>query len=248
MKKVILFSAAMSAAAVSSYAQSLVAGWDFSQFQFDGSADTTGDFVGNPSIDSNFGVNASTLYWDGSFSTTAIDFGGAFAFAPADVFGSNGAQQSGNLTTPGLGGDFSGSGFGLRFGTGAEGEEFVFALDTTTFGDISLTFDAQTNNGSSDLQFAYSTNGGASYTNFGSAVTVGSSSALQTVDMSAVDAIEGLAQALIKVSISGLSGAETLSLDNVQVLSAGAAVPEPSSFAAIFGGLALAFAAARRRN
>ncbi|MGB0259461.1 MAG: PEP-CTERM sorting domain-containing protein, partial [Coraliomargarita sp.] len=148
----------------------------------------------------------------------------------------------------GLGGNFSGSGFGLRFGTGAEGEEFVFALDTTTFGDISLTFDAQTNNGSSDLQFAYSANGGASYTNFGSAVTVGSSSALQTVDMSAADAIEGISQALIKVSISGLSGAETLSLDNVQVLSAGSAVPEPSSFAAIFGGLALAFAAARRRK
>lgn len=242
MKKIIITHlVAFSVLISSSFAQTLISGWDFSQFQFDGSSDLTGDFIGEPSINSNFGSNLGTLYWDGSFGTAAIDF------ASNDVFGSNGAQQSGNLTTPGLSSDFNNSGFGVRFNTNTNSEEFVFQLNTLTFADISLTFDAVTDNGSSALQFAYSTNGGSSYTNVGGLFDIDSTSSVELLDLNSVNAVENVSNLLVRATISGLDGADTLSLDNVQVLSANA-VPEPSTYALIFGAIALCFVACRNRK
>jgi hypothetical protein len=241
MKKVIITNlAAVSVLISSSFAQTLISGWDFSQFQFDGSSDLTGDFVGEPSINSNFGLNSGTLYWDGSFGTTAIDF------VADDIFGANGAQQSGNLTTPGLSPNFNNSGFGTRFNTNTNSEEFVFQLNTSTFADISITFDAITNNGSSDLQFAYSIDGGSSYIT-ASSLNINDISSVGFLDLSSIDAVENVSNLFVKGTISGLNGAETLSLDNIQVLSSNA-VPEPSTYALIFGVITIGFVIHHRRK
>jgi hypothetical protein len=220
-------------------AQTLIGGWDFGKFQFDGSSDQTGDFTATNSYTSDLG--SGELFWDGSFNTTGMF---STAFGGGDVFGANGAAQSGNLVTPGFGGDLPDNSFGIRFVPAANGEDIVFSISTSGLSGLVLSFDAITQNGSSDIQFAYSVNGGTDYTNVGTALSIGDSSAIRTIDFSSISAVNNVSQLLIRGTLGNLAGADTLSMDNVQFT----AVPEPSAFAAIAGVLVLGTVALRRRR
>lgn len=109
--------------------------------------------------------------------------------------------------------------FSDNFGAAEQGIEFQ--ADNT----VTISFDGSGFE-SLSLVYAQSTDGGSSWTQ-------------QTVDLSSLD---GISNAQYQVNL----GASNVAWDNVAIT--GSAVPEPSTYAAIFGAVALAFAAVRRRK
>lgn len=103
----------------------------------------------------------------------------------------------------------------------------TLSVDLTGFNSAELTFAHAGQNGSFDLFV-----GGQSFSP--------TADALGTVDISSFAG--GVAN--IDFTFANFSGAENSFLDNIQVT----AVPEPSTYAAIFGVIALGFAACRRRK
>jgi hypothetical protein len=118
-------------------------------------------------------------------------------------------------------------------------------LDSTSGDSFSFAAIAQGNSSGATLSWEFSTNGGGSWSNItGFSQTLGNAYAVYSTD--ALDGLTG--DVLIRGTYAGGStgAGDSFGLDNVQFN--GTAVPEPSSFAAILGAVALGLAASRRRS
>jgi hypothetical protein len=133
----------------------------------------------------------------------------------------------------------------------SNGKSYFLAFDNTNFSDTILSFaDRYTSTGPTDVAFSYSTDG-VNYTAIPAAAynTTGfrdSTYRTRTIDLSAVDALDGVATASIKITYTGFSatsGTGSVRLDNILV--SGSSVPAPG--AAMVLGLGGLLAARRRR-
>lgn len=250
----------------SAQAQELVAGWDFSQFAGSGFSTTdnatfatqananfvrssAGSFVGVAGV--NTAPNYGAIHYDGSFGSSVFDLN-------AQLY--NGDEDAGTFNTPGgsLGSSGSintlvaqGQNFGIAqamsLGGNREGQSIVIAMDVSSYdsftvgSDWNLTYAARTNDtidGASNIGWEYSLDG-SNYTFLENDALTSSLTGF-SVDLSAAGATD---QLFVRGTFSGIDN-NALYVDNVMVN----AVPEPSAFAAIFGVLALGFAAVRRRR
>lgn len=250
----------------SAQAQELVAGWDFSQFSNTGFASTDGatvtgqananwvrnapgSLVAAPGF--NTAPNYGVIHYDGTFGSSAFDLN-------AQLY--NGGEDAGTFNTPGgsLGssgeiGSLTGQGqnFGnaqaMSLGSNREGQSIVIAMDVSSYdsftagSDWNLTYAARTNDtidGASNIGWEYSLDG-SNYTFLENDALTSSLTGF-SVDLSAAGATD---QLFVRGTFSGIDN-NALYVDNVMVN----AVPEPSAFAAIFGVMALGFAAVRRRR
>ncbi|NBB79672.1 MAG: PEP-CTERM sorting domain-containing protein [Verrucomicrobia bacterium] len=246
----------------SAQAQEMIAGWDFSQYANAAGFSTLDNVTLIGEVNANFSQSVAsfngaaalgTLYYDGQFDSTAFDL------LAKEV------EIGGDLGTLGGGGAIGSS--GQRNTLFAQGQDptnpnafglttngsITFAIDMSTFGSgpagegWSLAFavvNGSDPDDSSSVAWEYSTDG-VNFTSTGFTTAITDNAAAQTVDLSGITALDGLSQIYIKGDFSGIDGGVT-NLDNFQVNAT--AVPEPSAFAAIFGVLALGFAAVRRRR
>ncbi len=243
MKKTLILAAiASSALVVSTQAQSLIAGFDFQ------SASANYSDLGNGG-DVNDGAPAASY---GSFS---FSDGPGNGFPLTSLGGSNdiiaGLALNSTIRVPAFNDTMDAAGNGLLAedfgfpGASADGGSFEFAINAgSAFTDFSFGFAAGQNQaGSSDLAVSYSTNGGGSFTFLENVevttLTSGGGQAF-SIDATGFNASE----VIFRVDFTDIDTGVTF--DNLQV--SGTVVPEPSTYAAIFGAIALAFAAVRRRR
>jgi hypothetical protein len=185
--------------------------------------------------DFNYPTSFGGLDVDGDFSadtSAAATYGtGTFSWANQTSEGLVNTANlfSNNLVRP------------VQLDTMAEGFGWFVSANTspnavlTVSVDLSLFEDAE-------LTFAYAGQNGAFELNVGGQTFSPAADALATIDLGAFEG--GVAN--IDFTFANFSGAENSFLDNIQVV--GTAVPEPSTYAAIFGVIALGFAACRRRK
>lgn len=100
---------------------------------------------------------------------------------------------------------------------------------------------------SGDISWEYSTDG-SSFTDSGITSNIGGNEQLFTVDLSNVEALDGVSDVFLRGTAENFDGGGdgftgSLGMDNFSA----EAVPEPSTYAAIAGALALGAAVARRR-
>lgn len=263
MKKTIITLSAVALAIVSANAQGLVAGWDFSgvanlgqtvdgyaaeKTAFNNGVTTSGSISSSltQGTQINFAANGAAAgqpQFNDGFSTTTSDlFGGAET-----------GQQSLNF--------LAGSAFNVVF-------NFTDAYDVVINADwlTSLT------GGATDiLNISYSSDSGSSWTTYDKAngqyaalsstsgwtqstgnaggfigFVNGGAQSDMVIDLSSVTPNEFNTVNAVRFEFVNLNVNERVGLDNVHI--AGTAVPEPSAFAAIFGAVALGFAAIRRRR
>jgi hypothetical protein len=178
------------------------------------------DSFGGLDVDGDFSpdTSAAATYGTGTFSWANQTQGGL----------SNGANLTSNdLLRPDMLDQFSPT-LGWLLGGGDSSAVLTVSVDLTGFNIAELTFAHAGQNGSFDLFV-----GGQSFSP--------TADALGTVDISSFAG----SVANIDFTFANFSGAENFFLDNIQVVGA---VPEPSTYAAIFGVIALGFAACRRRK
>lgn len=261
MKKTIITLSAVALAAISANAQGLVAGWDFASAP---SLDATVNGYAAEKTAFNNGVTTSgsistsltqnTQVYFSANGSAAVNpqFNDGFSTTTSDLFGgAETGQQSLNFT--------AGSAFNVVF-------NFTDAYDVVINADwlTSLT------GGVTDiLNISYSSDSGSNWTTYdkanGQYVALGSTSGWtqstgtaggfigfvssqsdMVIDLSSVTPDEFNTVNAVRFEFVNLNVNERVGLDNVHI--AGTAVPEPSAFAAIFGAVALGFAAIRRRR
>lgn len=255
--KVITFAALATSFVATAQAQDLVAGWDFSQF-FGGANSVTGsDFVGAGNVEANYSdffspspdIGAAALgsiYYEGSFGSTNTNPGN---------FGAPVQPATGNLTSVNLqtadGNPFndqgsynlltaSGQGFTNDLQLGVNGAfDIVFEADLTSLGllgdDWTLTF-AGLGDGAS-ASWSVSTDG-SDYTSLNQTTSFTNLDSSYQVNVGALQSD--------KIYLLGSFTGNSL-IDNVGISALTSPIPEPSTYAAIAGALALAFVAYRRR-
>lgn len=185
--------------------------------------------------DFNYTASFGGLDIDGDFvpdTSAAATYGsGTFSWANQTTSGLvNAANLSSNNLLRPAELDTMGAGFGwLVDANGSSSAVLTFTVDLTGLQDAELSFAHAGENGSFDITVAGQLFNPAS-------------DALGIVDL---DPFEG-GMANIDFTFSNFSGTENFFLDNVQVV--GTVVPEPSAYAAIFGGLALMITVLRRRK
>ncbi|ADE55278.1 PEP-CTERM sorting domain-containing protein [Coraliomargarita akajimensis] len=158
------------------------------------------------------------------FAWAHAQAGGPPFFTPAEYaisasFNDTSANDSFSFLAGGVDSITGFDAFSDNFGAAEQGIEFQ--ADNT----VTISFDGSSYT-SLSLVFAQSVDGGTNWTQ-------------QTVDLSAFD---GVANAQYQINL----GATDVAWDNVAIT--GTVVPEPSTYAAIFGAIALAVAAVRRRK
>jgi len=266
MKNIITSAVALTLITGAASAQSLVAGWDFSQVQSPNTTVAQGGLQGSwsanytdrgvaiPSANYTDASAFGTVYWDGSFGSTVTDFNNFSG--GAEVRGQTTANGVNNLTSNDSQSEStfnSASSYGFLRSSGqsvAQDAMLTFVDDVTiTFalnaGSVknswSLLFAAQDSN-SASLAVDASTTGlfAGEETSFGS-LAIDSSDKGYAVDFSSLGSTQTL---FVRFAATGAGGGE-LAIDNVGF---SAVVPEPSTYAAIFGAIALAFVAVRRRK
>jgi hypothetical protein len=253
MKKLvasILTISALTVGAVS--AQNMLAGWDFSPYAFDNFSSTdeanltgqVGANYRNSVADFTGGAAVGTLYYDGSFGSSVFDLSDQ-EISPqsiADTAVSNlgylgtagslgvlGSQGQAFTNAKTLGFAINGSyTFGLTLGQSYDLDSFTYAGFNS--GDASAS-----------VAWEWSTNG-SSFTAL-ETDSLGTSATAYSVDLSAID---GVSTVYIRGTLAGLDSGLSY-IDNV-AFNGTSVVPEPSSFAAIFGVVAIAFVAVRRRR
>lgn len=251
LKKTIALSALAVASGVSAHAAVLVAGWDFGNFSYPANtvdsnwSDITGD--ANTSSPAN-----GTLYMDGTNGSTAMVnefFGTALTTNFEDVnknLSLSASDDRGPLAS------MNSNNTSVQLTSLANGSSIVFAVNALSSGayDLtSLTYAASITNGGSVtavIGWEYTFNTSGSWIDLGSQQVTASQSAggvAQSLDLSSM--ANGNGPVYIRATVSGLTASTALNLDNVQIY--GDVVPEPSTYAGIAGGLALAFVALRRR-
>lgn len=148
-----------------------------------------------------------------------------------------------------LGADVSGQALALQggaaSGTPNNGASAIFSFDLTGYENPVLSFATQrTSTGFNSNQFAWSTDG-VNFTDVGAPYNAATSFALQSLDLSAENALDDAAAVFVRITFSGAtSNAGNNRLDNIQ-LNATAIVPEPSA-AALAAVAALALRHRRR--
>lgn len=255
MKNIILLTTGLAVSATVSLAQSAIVGWDFSQYGVDGfstvnDVDITkslsanysngrADFTGAPSL--------GTLFYDGTRGSTNFEANGS---NPEEVS----PLQSGNTTVGsqnylGLSAslnvlDSQGQFFtnNRAFGLTTNGS-FSFVVTPGGLTDFTtLEYAAyNSNDSSSSLLWEYSIDEGASFVGL-ETDSLNTSATAFSVDLSSV---AGQSSAIFRGTLSGLDS-NVFYLDNVEI--SGTVVPEPSTYAALLGTLALAFVVYRRRT
>ena len=125
--------------------------------------------------------------------------------------------------------------------------KFSFAFNSTGFQGVSMKFTgAQMGASASTINWSYSIDGGTNVTSLGSSSAISGGATQYTVDLSSITGVNNNVDAVIIGQFAGVTSAQ---FDNVQILgTAVAAIPEPSTYAALAGVAALGLVAARRRR
>lgn len=245
MNKLITIIAASSiAAAASSYGQTLIAATDFSGF--DPNAQSISANFSDLAIDGPASAPFGTL----SFTPGATEPFPLTQFSSINVPAGISLNSSNRIA--GVNDEFNAGGSLLAQDLGflgtSDGGFFDFAvnaggdvMDSIEFGFAASVAQA----GDSIVSVSYSLDGGSSFTDINNALTV---DALQSAGGEAFSfAVAGSAtDAVFRVGFADI--ANGINFDNVQVSGVVSPVPEPSTYAAIAGVLALAFVAYRRRK
>lgn len=249
---------------VSAQAQVMVAGWDFSGYAIESAGYSSIDNISlTGQMDANFSqnlpqfVNAApfgTVFYDGSFGSTAFELSTGSPDLVVNnnlgtLGGTGGIGASGNINTLFAQGQPNNNAQAIGLTTNGA---ITFAINMTTFGlgsageAWSLAFATQNigdSNNSSSIAWDYSLNG-SDFTSTGFSTAITNNATAGSVDLSSINALDGQSVVYFRGTFSDVTGASYI--DNFQVFAT--AVPEPSSFAALAGVLALGFAAVRRRR
>jgi hypothetical protein len=261
MKKTLITLSAVALAAISANAQGLVAGWDFAdapdldatvngyaaeKTAFNNGVTTSG------SISTSLTQNTQVFFSANGNAAANPQFGDGFDTTTSDLFGgAETGQQSLNF--------LAGSAFNVVF-------NFTDAYDVVINADWLTSL---TGGGTDILDISYSSDGGSNWNTYdkadGEYVALGNTSGWtqstgnaggfigfvsnqsdMVIDLTSVTPDEFSTVNAVRFEFVNLNVNERVGLDNVHI--AGTAVPEPSAFAAIFGVIALGFAAIRRRR
>lgn len=203
----------------------LVASWNFNNIPAITIAGTPAA-LGITSIAATDGTGTVSLT---GFAGNIDDFGGS----TVNLYGSDIAGVSLSLIAGGVSPNFPGN-----------GGYITFNVSLTGFENPIITFATQrTSTGFNSVQFAWSTDG-TNYTDFGAAYVPASSYALQTIDLTTINALDGAASATFRLTFSGATSVSGNNrIDNLQVNAT--AVPTPSAAALMGVGI---LASARRRR
>lgn len=144
----------------------------------------------------------------------------------------------------------AGKSFNFLHGTRNNGTTATISFDASTFTQaVSLSFAINRvhQDGVSSYLASYSTDGGTSFTDVGSSVTIEQGVwNVEVVDFGTV--LSGVSDARVRLTFDNggavWNAQHQTNLDNVAL----STVPEPSTYAVIFGGLALAGVLLRRRR
>jgi hypothetical protein len=255
MKKIILTSAAVFAASVGLVRADLVAGWDFSQFTADASDDIDFTFGGITELKANYSDLDTDGFGAGAQLFGTATWGSSSTFAGYDAINYNGGLSSGQ----GLGGistkvgsfdlgilgttndgQFTDSALAFSTsGTTNAPDVVTFALTPgTSFGGWAVQFGGLTADGTAGTILLETSNDGVTFGGPSTTFNLGAADTLYSLDLAALGADDSI---FARITFSGNAVMDNLAFS-------GAAVPEPSTYAAIFGVVALAFAAYRRRK
>jgi hypothetical protein len=241
-------------------ANTLLAGFDFNNSNLSSFASMNARYSDQFTTTQATGTNASpgnAAYGTLFFTTN----GGTFASAVARPTAAGSFDIDRQIATRVGGTDFLGEQTGVDGAfnpntTAAVSRDFVFLVSAAnsfnTFSDINLTFFAHANQGSAmvGIEWLYSVTAGGLKTSTGISNTVsGSTYSAYSADFSSVSAMDGKDDLYIIARITESADVASLFIDNVAIYgTAGTAIPEPSSFAALAGVAGLGWAASRRRR
>jgi len=234
-------------------ADSLLYGWDFSQFSGSGFPLVGSDLV--TSIDSNYtdvtGFSSSTLDFS-NFGTPS--FGSNAAYGSMGTSSINTAINTDRRTDPGdtLFGinfdtttDANALGFARTSSTDISGLTFSMTLDTRLSDGITVSYAGKAVGNPSSIEWWY--DNGSGLTQIGDIDNLTSSFAAYSVTLP--DAAEGIEDLQLVGQIgSGAVVGDELTIDNIQVVATTTSIPEPSTYAALFGILGLGWIIIRRRR
>lgn len=251
MKKTILTSASLLAILASSASASLVAGWDFSQFTADGDDDIDFTFAGITALNANYSdldTDATPGFGGGAAAFGQATWANPSTFSAYNVAGFSSGQGLAGVSDvvgsfdlgPGsiADGQIADSAFGM-FNLAGDASVITFALTPgTLYDDWGVQFGGITNSGAGTVTLTTSNDG----VTFGGPSTVFNLNAADTLysfDLSALGADDAV---FVNMVFSSNAIIDNLAFTGTT------AVPEPSSFAAIIGLMALGFTAVRRRK
>ena len=265
MKKILVTALALALPALASAQVQLMSGYNFGQFlgsgypSLDGTTGdpvgsvgsnfrlnsqapsaSSGDFVGNNGLAGNYSNGFGRAYWDGTNGSSSYDSAGGVQITAVNV----GPNSVNGTTVQGYSLSLQGDGGNLALKTALNGGKLGFLQNTTGFTDYvpassiesNLTFAASV---TAPVTVNWFLNG--SNVSFGSTSLSGTAMTSYTVDLPT--GFYGLSAAQL---VAEFSGAATL--DNVQFNGALAAIPEPSTYAAILGLATAGLVALRRRK
>jgi hypothetical protein len=268
MKKTLLTIAASTAALSGLHGQNFIAGWDINNYSGAFGYDSTFAAPLN-TLDANYsefdpnGLGAEsaafgTLYADGSFGSTVLETGD-FQERPGlfQVQGSPAADLSGNQIARTNSIFFGGGNDNTQLAEGqTTASPGMYFMDDGAAFVLEITPGAVT----TDWQLVFGAAAASDPGNFGGSAEVTIEFSTDGVSFSTIDTISVTSDAryessivqqasstgYFRVSGDGLEnqGAEGVFIDNLEAVGV---VPEPSTYAAIFGAVALGLAAVRRR-
>ena len=251
MKKTLIAIAAVVMTVSASYAQVLVAGWDFQTTTTGGTA-----IAASPATSKIYTANfgSGTLYFDGSngssdwfvpaTGSTSTELNG-FGGTSINNTASDGTLLSSVTTSPSALVVIGGAG-----GAAANGKSAVFAFSMAGKADLSISLSAQrTSTGFTTQLWEYSADGGSTWGNIGSFTIQSSFSSTGVLSFAAFSALDGVSDARLRLTFTGASNSSGNNrLDNIQLNAV--VVPEPSSGALlVLGGVSLvAIRSLRKKN
>jgi hypothetical protein len=204
-----------------------VAAWDFTSPSGFTSLDVNDDFAAETELAADY-AGSGLFQWSG----LTDDSSGFYSATYNEVNSADIVADDFGLTQLG-----DGTGFRVAAIPDASTALLTFSgLNFSGLTDANLDFAAGVQNfdGATTINFGGGLSDSIDLTGTGTAYNV---------DLSALN---GLSNASFTMSFTNFSGVENVVMDNIQIT--GTVIPEPSSFAAIFGALALGFTAIRRRR
>ena len=254
IKKTLITASAFAASAGFAFAQSNLVGWDW---------DTTGGTTLDASTESaadHIGASQNVASGSYSFSSGVLELSDDSSFGPGVPAGAVGQQnvnfvQPGTAPLTGNGQTFMSTqeGVGLIFGNDMSGEyvSFTTAFDPgfVSDGAFVLSLDRRYDTGTYNQVHSVEVYGDGSLVGtFSDDVTGATAGAWSnsTISLGNVDGYSEVEVRYVFASGSDAGFAAGLAMDNV-IVQGGSAVPEPSTYAAIFGAVVLGLAVVRRR-
>ena len=225
MKKIVTALALSLSLISASYSQEqLIAGWGFNYPSSFGAFDNDGDGLVDTTMPgvSLLGADSSAFFTYGSQTTGGLV---------------NEANLSANTVLPDGLTTFGGT-LGWQIGAADAGETLAFNVDLTGWENIGFSFAHQATAFGDGFDVLVDFGTGNQTVSLGLAEGV--------ADFNNITSLSNVSNAQISLTFSGFDGVEVAALDNFQIT--GTVVPEPSTYAAIFGVFALVFVAYRRRR